>query len=246
MKVLLVDDEAPARQLLREYLADYPQLRVVGEAANGVEAVRLIGAEAPDLVFLDVQMPGLTGLEVVQQLASLPQVIFATAYDAYALEAFERNAVDYLLKPFTRQRFAMAVQRVLAGRQDNLDRLRQLTEGLLEAREPTRRYPAKLLVPAGRRIAALDPADVVRVEAEGDYARLHTADGSYLAGQGLSALAERLDPADFYRVHRSSIVNLRHVAELRREGSTYYVVTSTGEQVRVSRGYADVVRGWLV
>ena len=244
-KVLLVDDEAPARQLLREYLAAYPSLVIIGEANNGVDAVRLCGELSPDILFLDVQMPGLTGLQVLEHLQELPQVIFTTAYDAYALEAFDRNAVDYLLKPYTKARFAKAIDKLASSEDANLAKVQALTEHLLAASAP-KSYPPKILVPHGSRIAALDPTHILRIEADGDYAQLITAEGSYLSSHGLGELLERLDPAHFYRVHRSAVVNLQHVAEVQRDGSTYYIGLSNGDRVRVSRGYSEVVRGWVV
>ena len=244
-KVLLADDEAPARQLLREYLAAYPDLVVVGEANNGVDAVRLCEELSPDILFLDVQMPGLTGLQVLEHLRELPRVIFSTAYDQYALAAFEQSAVDYLLKPYTRARFARAVDKLRESSEANLTQVQALTERLLAASAP-KSYPPKILVPAGSRIAALDPADIVRLEADGDYARIFTSAASYLSSHGLGELVGRLDPAHFYRVHRSAVVNLRHVAEVSRDGSTYYITVSGGARVRVSRGYSDVVRAWVV
>lgn len=179
MTVLLVDDEAPARQLLREYLAAYPQLAIVGEATNGIEAARLIGELRPDLVFLDVKMPGLTGLEIVRHLAELPQVIFATAYDEYAIEAFELSAVDYLLKPFTRERLARAVDNVLARPDDHLAQLRTLTDRLL-GQAPAASPLRKVLVTAGRRIVTIDPSNILRLEADGDYARIVTPEDTRL------------------------------------------------------------------
>ncbi len=245
MKVLLIDDEAPARRLLREYLGAYPQLEIVAEATNGIEAIRLIGEHAPDLLFLDVQMPGLTGLEVLQNLPQLPKVIFATAYDAYALQAFELSAVDYLLKPFTRERLAKAVTKVLQTPAANLDGVQALTERLLSA-DRGRQYAPKILVSSGSKIAALDPADVIRLEAEGDYAKIVTAEKSYLSSSCLGDLAERLDPGVFVRVHRSHVINLGQLAEVSKDGTTFYLAMANGDRVRVSRGYADVVKSWVV
>lgn len=245
MNVLLVDDEAPARRLLCEYLAAYRQLTIVGEATNGIEAARLIGELRPDLVFLDVKMPGLSGLEVVRHLAEVPQVIFATAYDDYAIEAFELSAVDYLLKPFTRERFARAVEKVLTRPDDHLAKLQTLTERLL-GQAPAASPLRKVLVTAGRRIVTIDPVDIVRLEADGDYARIVTADAAHLSSSTLAELLARLDPERFFRVHRGSAVNIEHLAEVRRDGSTYYLEMDTGDVVRVSRGYAETVRAWLV
>jgi len=245
IKVLVVDDEEPARRLLLEYLSAYPNLIVVGEANNGVDAVKLCQKLSPDLLLLDVQMPGLTGLEVLEHLDELPQVIFSTAYDTYALAAFEQSAVDYLLKPYTQARFAKAINKALAGRQQNLAKVQALTEQLLASAGP-KQYPPKILVATGSRIAVIDPQDIIRLEADGDYAHICTQEQRFLSGQGLNSLLGRLDPSLFYRVHRSSAVNLQHVVEVRRDGSTYYISCSDGERVRVSRGHSDIVKGWMV
>jgi len=245
MKVLWVDDEAPARQILREYITAYPELEVLAEATNGIEAIRLIGEHSPDLLFLDVQMPGLTGLEVLQNLPQLPKVIFATAYDTYALQAFELSAVDYLLKPFTRERFAKAVTRVLQTPTENLNSVQALTERLLAA-DQSKQYAPKILVSTGSSIAALNPNDVVRLEAEGDYATIVTAGKNYLSSSCLGDLVNRLDPSVFFRVHRSHVINLGQLSEVSRDGSTFYLTMSNSDRVRVSRSYSDLVRGWLV
>ena len=245
MKVLLIDDEAPARHLLLEYLGAYPQLTVVAEATNGIEAIRLIGEHAPDLLFLDVQMPGLTGLEVLQNLPQLPKVIFATAYDQYALQAFELSAVDYLLKPFTRERFAKAVDRVLDQPATNLSGVQALTERLL-ALDSRRAYPPKLLVSAGSRILAIPPKEIIRLEADGDYAWTVTAAGRHITSTSLGDLLERLDPNCFFRVHRSDAINLEHLSEVHKNGSTYYLLMSNGDRVRVSRAYGELVRSWVL
>ena len=245
MTVLLVDDEAPARQLLREYLGAYPAFEIVGEASNGIEAARLIGELRPGLVFLDVQMPGLTGLDVVRHLTELPQVIFATAYDQYAIEAFELSAVDYLLKPFTRERLARAVEKVMARPDDHLAQLRALAEQLLGQSQQASRL-RKVLVSAGRRIVTVDPGDIVRLEADGDYARIVTVEASHLSSSSLTELVARLDPERFFRVHRGSAVNVEHLRAVKRDGSTFYLEMDNGDVVRVSRGYGAVVKDWLV
>ncbi|MEM1000634.1 MAG: LytTR family DNA-binding domain-containing protein [Bacteroidota bacterium] len=240
LKVLLVDDEAPARSLLREYLSDHPELVIVGEANNGVDAVRAIREFRPELVFLDIQMPGMTGFEVLQQLKVMPQIIFTTAYDQYALKAFEVHAVDYLLKPYTKARFANAIQRVLAPDTGNLEKLRRLTEGLLEVNSTS--YPSKILVSAGQKLVALNPSDILWVQAEKDYCRLITAQKRYLSNSGIGAMEQRLDPEMFLRVHRSSIVNLNAIKEIEKYGASYDIIMQNGDVVRVSRGYLDAIR----
>jgi len=240
-KVLLIDDEAPARQLLREYLSEYPELVIVGEASNGVDALRLIDQFDPELLFLDVQMPGMTGFELLQRLDKLPQVIFSTAYDQYALEAFELNAVDYLLKPYTKARFAKAVERVMQRQDQNLDQLRNLTESLM-ARQMSQRFPGKILVQRGNRLISVDTDAIVWIRAERDYASLITKDDKFLSNYGIGQLEEKLDPSTFIRVHRSSIINVNYISEIFKYAAAYDVRMSNGDVVRVSRSYLEVIR----
>ncbi|MEM1115886.1 MAG: LytTR family DNA-binding domain-containing protein [Bacteroidota bacterium] len=243
-RAAIVDDEAPARRMVREALAalDAP-VKVVAECANGPEAVAAVAdAEAAgtpvDLVFLDVQMPGLTGFEVLAEIESrglaVPAVVFSTAFDQHAVRAFEVAAVDYLLKPFTRERFAEAVERALAAGPA------PATEA---ARAATPDHPERLLVEDGGVFVPVRVADVLWVEAAGDYATLHTRGRTYLASQGIGALAERLDPARFARVHRSTVVALDALQALERDNSGGFVARLVdGAVVRVSRTYADTIR----
>ncbi len=236
-KVILIDDESAGRKLLREYLEDFPGYVIVGEANNGVDAVKICNKFRPDLIFLDVQMPGLTGFEVLTHLAEIPQIIFSTAYDEYALEAFEVHAVDYLLKPYTKERFSRALARVPADESRNS--VTPLAESLLAAGA---KYPARILVNKGRRMVTLKVEDIIWVEAAGDYSRLHAEGTTYLSNYGISAIEEKLDPQSFIRVHRSSIINLQRVRELHRYGKSYDVVMENGTVVRVSRSYLDKLK----
>lgn len=251
MTTLLIDDEAPARTIIRQYLADFPQISIVGECSDGLSAVEAIRQHHPDLVFLDIQMPGLTGFEVLAQLERIPRVIFSTAYDQYALSAFEAGAVDYLLKPYDRARFRQAVERVLAhvaapdaALQRLLQRLEETKMPLSAPVAPT--YPARLFVPQGTRLVAVPVQDIRWVEAAGDYATLHTKAGQHLSNLGISQLAQRLDPEKFVRIHRSVLVALDAVRELERDGSGgFYATLEGGRTVRVSRGHADALRPLL-
>lgn len=248
-KVLIIDDEAAGRLLIRQYLEAYPTLIVVGEANNGVDAVRLINEFRPDLIFLDVQMPGLTGFQVLQHIDEIPQIIFSTAYDQYALQAFEVHAVDYLLKPYTRDRFAQAVARVMDPRTTNLQKIQPLAESLMTMpgrgtadRATADHYPEKILVQTGNRLVTVAVADILRIEAEGDYATLVTAKGHHLSNYGITALESRLDPRQFIRVHRSDIVNLHYIREIQKYPSSYDVILQNGDVVRVSRSYMEKIR----
>ncbi|MCY7357766.1 MAG: LytTR family DNA-binding domain-containing protein [Rudanella sp.] len=239
-KVIIIDDEAAGRLLIRQYLEHYPALIVVGEANNGVDAVRLINEFRPDLIFLDIQMPGLSGFEVLGHLDEIPQIIFSTAYDQYALQAFEVHAVDYLLKPYARDRFAQAVARVTDPRTTNLQKIQPLAESLMTT--ATNSYPEKILVQTGNRLITVAVSEILRIEAEGDYAALVTAKTHHLSNYGISALEAKLDPRQFIRVHRSDIINLHYVREIQKYPSSYDVILQNDDVVRVSRSYMDKIR----
>ena len=225
-RVLIVDDEAPARRRLRAQLAREREVLVVSEAASGPEAVEAIRAQRPDVVFLDVQMPGMSGFEVIETIGveAMPAVVFVTAYDEFALEAFEVAAVDYLLKPFTEERLHKALTRALAGRA-----LREAGPHTLE----------RLLVREGERMFFVPATEIVRLSAEGNYVRVHTRTGSHELRETLARLEARLDARRFVRVHRSEILNLDFVGEIQRHfHGDLIAVLKNGDAVRVSRRYA--------
>ncbi|MEO1032282.1 MAG: response regulator [Bacteroidota bacterium] len=236
-KVIIVDDEAAGRQLIKEYLEDYSELILLGEANNGVDAVKIINEFKPDLVFLDIQMPGMTGFDVLTHLEELPQIIFSTAYDQYALKAFEVHAVDYLLKPYTKDRFKLAVDRLQQN--INQNKARPLTESLLM---DTPKFPERILVQTQNKLVTVALKDVIRIEAYGDYSKLVTASKTYVSNYGISTLEEKLNGAIFIRVHRSSIINLNTVKELNKYTKSYDVTMKNGDVVRVSRGYMDNIK----
>ncbi len=242
-KVVIIDDEAPARSLLKEYLSNYPSLVIVGEANNGVDAIRTIEEFKPDIVFLDVQMPGMTGLEVLQRLKEMPKIIFSTAYDQYALDAFEHNAIDFLLKPYTRERFAKAVNKVMQYGDENLSSLKALAESLLQgAGSNNSKYPTKILVQSKNKLITLDTKSIIWIEAEKDYSNLVTAQQTYLSNYGIGQIAAKLNPENFIRVHRSSIINLNYIKEIFKNPSSYDIKMVNGDVVRVSRSYLDSIK----
>ena len=246
IRAIIVDDEPPARKMILEYLADYEEVTVVAACGTGRQAVSAINEHAPDLVFLDVQMPGLDGFDVIERLDAVPHIIFSTAYDAFALQAFETGAVDYLLKPYNLARFRKAMQRALERiHAQPPDPEHLLT--LLQAARPRRDYLDRLFVRVGDRIVPVAATDIVWVEAAGDYSKLYTAEGSYLCNLGIGALTERLDPAHFTRVHRSALIAVDALAHLVSDGEGGYVATlRDGTTVRVSRTYAGEVRSRIL
>jgi two-component system LytT family response regulator len=235
IRSLIVDDEEPARELLRSFLEGWPDVEIVGEAGDGAAAVELIRRSRADLVFLDVQMPHMTGFDVVGALApeEMPIVVFVTAYDQYALRAFEVSACDYLLKPFDADRLANTMRRVL-GRRDRPDSdvgaaLRTL---LAHVRAP-RAEP--VIVKADGRHLFLSADEIEWIEAVGKDARVHSAGAPIMVRESMNSLERRLDPARFLRVHRSAIINRSRV----REMQPWF----KGDYVLILRGGARVVSG---
>ncbi len=237
-KVIIVDDEAPACSLIREYLSDYPELVVLEECNNGVDAVNAINNFKPNIVFLDIQMPGLNGFEVLTHLEDLPHIIFSTAYDQYALQAFEVHALDYLLKPYTKERFAQAIKRTKNTSTDYLSHLQNLAESLNTANS----YPENILVSSKNKLIAVQVADIIRIEAEGDYSKLVTATGNFLSNYGISQMEKKLNSQLFIRVHRSAIININCVKEVFKHPASYDIVMNNKDVVRVSRSYLDNIK----
>jgi len=233
LRALVADDEPLARRGIRQLLAAHPDVTVVGEARDGREALRLLRELRPDLLFLDVQMPELDGFDVLRAhgAAGMPAVVFVTAYDEFAVRAFDAQALDYLVKPVEEGRFAEALQRARERlRAADAEALARRLEALLASRDASR--PRRLLVPTSAGDLLLDEAEVEWIEAEDYYAAVHAQGRRHLMRESLASLARRLDPSRFVRAHRSAIVNVERVRELR--------VGPGGEAVLVLRGGARV------
>jgi two-component system LytT family response regulator len=234
MTVMIVDDEELARKLLREMLADHPDIEIIAECANGFEAVKAAAERKPDLIFLDVQMPKLDGFEVLELIGPGVGVIFVTAYDTYALRAFDVHAVDYLLKPFSKQRFEAAL--ALAE-----NRLGENTPpaALLAATARAPGYLERIVVKDGARVHIIPVARLDFAEAQDDYISLVSNGKTYLKQQTIGSLEESLDPRQFIRIHRSYIVNLDRVVKMEPyTKDTKVAVLNDGKQLPVSRsGY---------
>ena len=247
IRTLIVDDEAPARERLKRYLITLEGVEVIGEARDGVQAVEMIEAQSPELVLLDIQMPGLDGFGVVEALEDPPAIIFVTAYDQYAIRAFDVHALDYLLKPFSRERLAKAIHRArkaLTEGQDLSARLRPLLEGL--AAEG--RYLNRLAVRDRECIRVLDADRVEWIGIEDEQVMVHVGDQAYPIRRTLTELEARLDPKRFFRAHRSAIVNLDRVQEVIPWFKGGHILRlTTGAEVDLSRAQARALRkilGW--
>jgi len=242
-RALVVEDEPHARSELRTLVEGLERLEWTGEAKSGAEAVEMIDEHVPEVVFLDVQMPGLSGIDVLERCSVSPEVIFTTAHSKHAVRAFELGASDYLLKPFSQERFLEAVTRTL----DRLDvRRREQEDRVQEIRLDG--VPARRVFVRDRgKTVGVDAAGILRLEADGDYVQIHTSERTYLAYSRLGDLHERLDPARFMRVHRSHVVNLTAVESLEPvSGGRMRLKLRDGSSVVSSRRRTDAVKGLVL
>lgn len=247
LALLVADDERLARDLVRRYASGIPEIDIVAECGSGDELADALERTRADVLLLDIRMPGRDVFEVLEQAARrpvpLPAVVFATAFDSYAVRAFDVNAVDYLIKPYAADRFAEAIRRV---------RMRgtgppRAADGLERAIRDLGPRPDRLLVPDGRRMVPVAVADIVWIKAEDDYARIHAGGRSYLVTRTLKELEARLDPERFIRLHRSALVQASHIREIAGDGaSRYRVRLSDGTTVIVSRSRVPDLRRWML
>ncbi len=255
IRTLIVDDELLARTRIRNLLRGRREFQLAGECANGREAIAQIEQQRPDLVFLDVQMPDLDGFGLVKAIAAaisaerLPVIVFVTAYDQYAVRAFECHALDYLLKPFDDERFEKTLEWASAQiRRDQMHQFSQRMMALLEDYPGKRaampehqpRRLSQVMIKSGGRVLFVKTDEIDWVEAEGCYARLHTGRQSHLLRETMSALEAQLDPQAFLRIHRSTIINRDRIRELQPQShGEYTVILQDGTQLRLSRSYRD-------
>lgn len=266
IRVMIVDDEPLALRGLKIRLAEFPEIEVIAEASNGREAVKAIKQHQPDLVFLDIQMPGLDGFGVVRALigAPAPFFVFVTAYDKYAIEAFEANALDYLVKPVEEERLKDALHRAreamksraAAQREsrlvellaslsdDDRDRIKELISepGWTEKE----RYSERLSFKDGTKVVMLDADEIDWIDAAGDYMCIHAAGKTHIIRETMKTLQARLDPSRFQRVHRSAIVNVKKVKELHpHSNGEYFIILENGAELKLSRSYKEVVARFI-
>lgn len=246
LRALVVDDEDLPRQAVRDLVAAHPALTLVGEATDGRAALDAIVAHRPDLVFLDIQMPELDGFQVVSALDDdvLPAVVFVTAYDAFAIKAFEVNAIDYLMKPVTPERFEATVARVqgrIGAERSGQSSIRTMLTEVGPAGRATR-----FVARRGQKHYFVRVTDIDWIEAEGNYLRLVTGDTSHLIRDTMKAVESRLDPAQFVRVHRSAIVAIDRIRSIEAgEHGDYVITMGSGGRIESSRGYSERVRALL-
>lgn len=239
MTCIIVDDEQLARDLLKEFIEEHNDITVIGEAERGKQAISLINERKPDLVFLDVQMPGMDGFEVLEELEHQPAIIFCTAYDQYALKAFEKNAIDYLLKPLDQERFNQTMERVRSriGEQNDFKTLLETLKGGDD------HYPDSLFVQKSEKYLNVNVSDITYLEASGDYTVVSTSDDQFLSSSGISRVEAKLNPERFIRIHRSTIINLDHLKEIEKHFNGGLAVTmKNGKKFSVSRTYTKKIK----
>jgi two-component system LytT family response regulator len=244
-KILIADDEKLAREAIKLQLADNENVQIIAECADGAEALQHIQEHLPSIIFLDIQMPSLTGFEVLQALPSeyQPSLIIVTAHDNYAVRAYEHDAVDYLVKPFTEERFNKAFQKAykqweLNAAQQNTNSTASFTERVINVLEQSNTYRSRIVVKDGIKLFVVPCDDIIFIEAKGDYTAIQTADKKYLHNESLAKLEESLEPSAFRRIHRSSIVNIHFIKELSSHyNGDYTVILNNGHTLKLSRNY---------
>lgn len=235
IKAIIIDDEPLARMIIQEYLSKEADIEVLAECGDGFEGAKAIQQHKPDLVFLDIQMPKLTGFEMLEIVENMPHVIFTTAFEEYALKAFEKNAVDYLLKPIAPERFAQAIEKFRSVYQSKAGQpsLQTLKEDLEEE------TLERIVVKNGTQIKLIPVNQVIYLEAYDDYVKIHTADGMFLKNKTMASFEKQLNPKQFVRVHRSFIVKVDQLTKIEpMEKESYRGILANGEKVSISKsGY---------
>ncbi len=237
IKALIIDDEPLARNIIKEYLLAYPQIEVVEECGNGFEGLKAITLHQPQLVFLDIQMPKITGFELLELLDNFPAIIFTTAFDEYALKAFELNAIDYLLKPFNEDRFNKALAKFLSSnKEEQITPIQNFSQNITSQNQTQNE---RIVVKLGNKIKVISIYDISHFAADDDYVNIHTSDGEYLKNQTLSFFEKTLNPNLFVRVHRSYIVKIDQITKIEAyEKDGYILILKSGKKIPISKtGY---------
>ncbi|MBN8697869.1 MAG: response regulator transcription factor [Bacteroidetes bacterium] len=237
-KVIIIDDEPLARMVVLEYLNQFPDFTVVAECDDGFQGMKAIQQHQPSLIFLDIQMPKITGFEMLELLDTPPAVIFTTAFDEYAIKAFEANSIDYLLKPFSKDRFDQAIEKWRKQYRADDKKIDQLLENPSKQSEEKNR----IVVKNGADIKIIPSKEIHYIEAYDDYVKIFTADSYYLKKKTMNYFEQTLDPAVFYRTHRSFIVNLEQLTKIEQlEKNTYLTILKNGKKIPLSRsGYVKL------
>jgi len=238
-KIIIIDDEPLARSITKEYLQKHPDLEIMQECNDGFEGLKAIQEHRPDLIFLDIQMPKITGFEMLELLDQPPSVIFTTAFDEYAIKAFEAHAIDYLLKPFNQERFDKAIAK---WKEQKVNSTEKATQDLLESASQSPSQNHRIVVKNGSKIKIIPVHDVQYLEAADDYVKIHTSEGYFLKNKTMTHFENTLDKEQFVRSHRSYIVNVQHITRIDPyEKDNHVAILRSGVKVPVSRsGYGKL------
>lgn len=242
IKAIIIDDETPGRDIIRHYLQEVEQVEVIAECADGFTGLKTISSLKPDLVFLDIQMPRLTGIEMVEVMTEKPEIIFITAYDQYAIKAFELNAIDYLMKPFPKRRFLEAVRKAVEKIQSSEEASRKPANELIEKRPDPAAPINRVVVRKGNAINLIPVDQVKYIEAQDDYVMIYHSTGKAMKQETMKFYEENLPSGDFVRIHRSYIVNVTEIKRIEPYGKDNHVaILQSGDKIPVSRaGYKQL------
>jgi two-component system LytT family response regulator len=244
LRAIIVEDEKPARELVKAFLKEHENIELIGECDNGFDGVKAINEAKPDLVFLDIQMPKLTGFEMIELLDEVPDVIFTTAFDQYAIKAFELSAVDYLMKPFSKKRFSEAIEKVYLRISQNKEKPK-IQEFANQVKEDTEEIE-RIFVKTGSKIDVVPVNEIIHIESEDDYVEIFTPKGKFLKKETMNYLEKVMPKDTFVRVHRSSIINLNHIQKIEKYGKdSSMVILKDGSRVNVSKSRIKDLRSQL-
>lgn len=245
IRVLIIDDEQLARELLRNYLSRDPRLEILGECSNGFEGVMAINELKPDLVFLDIQMPKITGFEMLELLSDAPVIIFSTAYEEYAIRAFEANAVDYLLKPYPYERVQAAVEKAIVRIRSGASHKEELNQ-LARAHEANTGLLTRIVVKSGAKIRIIPVETIEYLESEDDFVMIYCKEGHFLKQNTMKYFETHLDPEKFVRIHRSCMVNGSQLAEIQQYGKeSWMLLTKNGTKLKISKSGYTALKHFL-
>jgi two-component system, LytTR family, response regulator len=238
-KAIIIDDEPLSREIIKAYLKSFPEIEVMQECGDGFEGVRAIQQHKPDLIFLDIQMPKITGFEMLELVEQKPSVIFITAYDAFAIKAFEANAIDYLLKPVAEERFQTAI---LKWKSKIVPTSPEPVERVLSEMSTTNAQQRRVVVKTGSKVKIIPVHEIIYLEADDDFVKIHTQEGAFLKNKTMSFYEQSLDAAQFVRVHRSYILHINQIAKIEPyQKETHMAILRDGKQIPVSKtGYVKL------
>ncbi|HUX93098.1 MAG TPA: response regulator [Ignavibacteriaceae bacterium] len=242
VKVLIIDDENLAREIIRKYLEDKEEISIAGECSNGFEGIKIINEEKPDIVFLDIQMPKITGFEMLELIDDPPVIIFTTAFDQYALKAFEVNAADYLLKPFSKERFDESIEKAFRYMK-NKSLQQDVIKNLIKENDGKAEFLERIIIKDGSKITILPLENIKFIQAQDDYVMIHSTEGKFLKQRTMKYFEDHLDPNNFVRTHRSFIVPVKRIKRIElAEKNSYQIKLDDATNLPVSKSGYDKLK----